>query len=452
VRWLLLKDLQILRRSPLLVALLFGYAGLVGAVVGIAVSRPPQKPKVAFLNLVPASGNKIALGNEQVDASKYANRLFDSVTPVRVKTRAEAVEKVRNGDVQAALIIPRDITEKLQSAVNLTGKPAAPTVTVLYSAQNPLQTQAVESRIKSSVADANQALSNKLTQIAAGYLQILLRGGKFSILGQDFDVLGLQNSKRIVDATLTRLPRGSPDRAALDRVSRFAGLAIENLDLSDTVLKSIASPLRVRRVVVEGKRTSLDAFGVALAATVSLMFVGVLLAAGMLALEREENAFTRLVRGLVSRTGLLAEKVLLAGAAAAVVTLALLGAIAIFRGLDGGRLPLWLAALIGAGLAFGAMGVAIGALARDVRATSLLAFMVTLPIAALALIPPGAVSHGLYDVIRAISAVFPFRASLQAVDGALNDTEPGVWESLAHLAALVAGYGILARVALRRFG
>jgi len=38
MRWLLLKDLQILRRSPLLVALLFGYAGLVGAVVGIAVS------------------------------------------------------------------------------------------------------------------------------------------------------------------------------------------------------------------------------------------------------------------------------------------------------------------------------------------------------------------------------------------------------------------------------
>jgi ABC-2 type transport system permease protein len=98
------------------------------------------------------------------------------------------------------------------------------------------------------------------------------------------------------------------------------------------------------------------------------------------------------------------------------------------------------------------MGVAIGALARDVRAASLLAFMVTLPIAALALIPPGAVSHGLYDVIRAVSALFPFRSALQAVDGALNDTDPGVWEPLAHLAALVAGYGILARVALRRFG
>ncbi|MEY2443407.1 MAG: type transport system permease protein [bacterium] len=452
MRWLLLKDLQILRRSPLLVALLFGYAGLVGGIVGVAVSRPPQKPKVAFLNLVPPSANSVQLGNERIDASKYASRLFDSVTPIRVRSRAEAIAKVRNGDAQAALIIPADITEKLQSAVNLTGAPATPSVEVLYSAENPLQTQAVESRIKSSVSDANRALSNKLTQIAAGYLNILLRGGKFSILGRDFDVLGLQNSKRIIDATLTTRPRGSPDRAALERVSRFAGLAIENLDLSSTVLKSIAAPLQVKRVVVAGKRTSLDAFGVALAATVSLMFAGVLLAAGMLALEREENAFTRLVRGLVSRSGLLAEKVLLAGSAAAVVTLALLGVIAAFRGLDGGRLALWLVALAGGGLAFAAMGVAIGALARDVRAASLLAFMVTLPIAALALVPPGSVSHGLYDGVRAISAVFPFRATLQAVDGALNDTDPGVWEALAHLAALVAGYGVLARVALRRFG
>ena len=46
----------------------------------------------------------------------------------------------------------------------------------------------------------------------------------------------------------------------------------------------------------------------AVAVTMSLMFVTLLLAAGMLALEREENAFARLVRGLVSRTGLLARR------------------------------------------------------------------------------------------------------------------------------------------------
>ena len=43
----------------------------------------------------------------------------------------------------------------------------------------------------------------------------------------------------------------------------------------------------------------------AIAAAVSLMFITLLLAAGALALEREENAYLRLVRGLVSRTALL---------------------------------------------------------------------------------------------------------------------------------------------------
>ena len=34
----------------------------------------------------------------------------------------------------------------------------------------------------------------------------------------------------------------------------------------------------------------------------------------------------------------------------------------------------------------------------------------------------------------------------------LDDTDPGVWQAVAHLAALVVGYGALARLALRRFG
>ena len=135
-----------------------------------------------------------------------------------------------------------------------------------------------------------------------------------------------------------------------------------------------------------------------------------------------------------------------------VVTLVMLCGIGIFVALDWGRFALWLAALAGGAIGFGALGVAIGALAREVRAASLLAFLLTLPVAFLALVPAGTVATWLYDVIRAVSALFPFRSALQAVDAALNDTDPGVWEPLAHLAALVVGYGILARVALRRFG
>ena len=90
---------------------------------------------------------------------------------------------------------------------------------------------------------------------------------------------------------------------ALEQVSRFAGLAADNLDLSKPILASISKPVQVKRIVVAGSNSSLSAFAAEVAVVASMMFVALLLAAGMLALEREENAFGRLVRGLISRTG-----------------------------------------------------------------------------------------------------------------------------------------------------
>ncbi len=54
MRWLLLKDLQILRRSPLQAFLLVAYPVLIAVLVGFAISRSPEKPRVAFLNEVPS--------------------------------------------------------------------------------------------------------------------------------------------------------------------------------------------------------------------------------------------------------------------------------------------------------------------------------------------------------------------------------------------------------------
>jgi ABC-type transport system involved in cytochrome c biogenesis permease component len=170
----------------------------------------------------------------------------------------------------------------------------------------------------------------------------------------------------------------------------------------------------------------------------------------MLALEREEHAFTRLVRGLVSRTALVGEKVVLAALCGFAVTLLMTAAVSAFVSLDWGRFPLWLAALGGGALAFGALGVAIGALAREVRAASLLAILLALPIAFLALVPSGAVASGLYDVIRVVSALFPFKPALDAVDAAINDAG-GLGTALAHLGALLVGWGVVARAGLQRF-
>jgi hypothetical protein len=85
-----------------------------------------------------------------------------------------------------------------------------------------------------------------------------------------------------------------------------------------------------------------------------------------------------------------------------------------------------------------------------VRAASLLAFLTSLPLAFLALVPAGAVASGLYDAIGVISFVFPFKAALQALDAAVNQSAPGIGVSLAHLAGLTLLFGALARVGLRR--
>lgn len=452
LRFLVVKDLQILRRSPLLVVLLALYAIVIGLPVGYAVSRPPSKPKVAFLNEVTPGGGTFSVAGKSLDASSYANRLFTAIDPIRVSSRAEAIRKVKDGEAVAALIVPKGVTAALQSAVSLSASPVKPTLEVYYAADNPLKRRYVENTINAQLAKANLALSGELTKVAAQYLTVLLKGGSFKILGQGFDVLGLQRSAAILRGVAAALPKGSAKAEAVRQVARFAQLAIDNLGLSAPVLSTISNPIKVDVHTVDGRTSSLDGYAVAAAVTIALMFVGLLVAAGMLALEREEHAFGRLVRGLVSRTVLVTEKVILGAAVAAVIALALVLLLSLFQPVRFGRAPQWLLALVAGGLGFGAMGVAIGALTRDVRASSLLAFLLSLPVAALALVPSGSVGKGAYDAVRVISALFPFKAALQALDAGLNDAAPGLGQSLLHLAILVLAYTALARLALRRFG
>ena len=92
------------------------------------------------------------------------------------------------------------------------------------------------------------------------------------------------------------------------------------------------------------------------------------------------------------------EKAGLAAVCSAAACLLMLLGLGLFVDLDWGRFPLWVARPRGRRLGFAALGLAIGALTREVRAASLLAFMLALPLAFLALVPSGSVAPALYDV------------------------------------------------------
>lgn len=449
MRWLLVKDLQILRRSPLLVGLLIVYPIAIALMIGFALSSPPGKPRVAILNEVQSGQGRLKLGGQRVDVAKYAGQLYQSIDPIKVHSEAEALAVVQDGRALAALVVPADIVSQLQSLVT-TGV-GTPTVQLILNTRDPVERQFAQQAIAARVAEVEQAVSKQVLHVAVSDLQLTLSGGTLRFLGQAVPILGLQRSRSIVAGVRAALPPHSPLRAALAPVVSFADLAIGGLGFASPVLRSIGSPLTVVTTQLAGRTTPVDTYAVAIAVIVSLMFLTMLLAAGMLAMERSENAYARLVRGLVSPEALLSEKVVLAAGCAGAVTLVMSGLVSLFVHLDWGRVPLWVLALSFGGLAFSAVGVAIGGLARDVSVASLLALMISLPVAFVALVPANAVSGGLRTVLDAISFVFPFKSALQAISNAFSAAGPGIGWPLVHLGVLTLVFGALGRLALRRF-
>ncbi len=449
MRWLLIKDLQILKRSPLLVALLVVYPVVIALMIGFALSSPPGKPTVALYDAVPAGRGAVSIGSQKVDIAHYANQLFESITPIRVNSRAQAIAKVQSGQAQAALIIPGDIIDQINSLI--TQGVGNPTVELILNSRDPLERQFAQQAIAARASQVEQAVSKQVLRVAITDLQQVLNGGTLQFLGQNVPLLGLHNARAIVQGTIASLPPNSPLIPALKQVVNFADLVVGGFNFATPVLSSVGSPLTIKQVELAGKTTPTATYAAAIAVIVSLMFVGVLMAAGLLALERSENAYSRLVRGLVTPGGLLSEKVLLSASGAAAVTLLMSAFVSLFVHLDWARFPLWVAALAVGGLAFGALGVAIGGLARDVSVASLMAFVLSLPIAFVALVPADAVSGTLKSILDAVAFVFPFRAALQAVSNAFSGAAPAIGWPLVHLAVLALVFGALARLAMRRF-
>lgn len=447
MRWLLLKDLQILRRSPLQSALLVLYPVLIAVLVGFAISRGSEKPRVAFLNEVPQN-SRIVVGGQKLPQANVQGRICGKVECVRVGSRAAAEDKVSSGEVLAALILPEDLINKINSLSTLT--PGTPEVEVIVNEEDPVKAGLVDDRISALLAQANLAIARRIAAEGSHYLNLIIKGGELPVLGSSVHILGLRASAQILAALEPAVEPG-PLRSSLGLVTEFAQQAGENLDIAGPLIQRLAEPIKVDKVAVGGSAPPLEIFAIAVAATFTLAFVTVLLVAGSLALEREENAFPRLVRGLVSETALLGEKVLLGVGVGLLVTILMLAGLQIFVPLEWSRFGLWLAAILVGGAALAAAGAALGALAREVRAVSLLAFMVTLPVAFLSLVPSGAVGGGLYSVIKVIAALFPFKPALEALTGALDPSGPALGGPLLHLAILLVAYGLIARLALRRF-
>ncbi|HEY6834877.1 MAG TPA: ABC transporter permease [Gaiellaceae bacterium] len=431
--WLLLrKDALVLRRSPLLLGILVAYPITIAILVGLVASYASAKPRVALVdedNLPPT----VVIGGHRFHVDKTIKQASKNVTLVRLSPD-QAEQQLKNGKVVAVVTVPPGFVATLKEMVR------SPKLEVELS--HGTISSRVDQQVQALVYSLNRQLQRAYIGTNLHYVTLILNGGTGSLLGQQFNVLGLARSEQLL--------RGMPQTPRVRKLEDFihdARLALAN---TDAAMRSLANPIGLQHVKASGRTWVLSANVQAYALALTITFLTLMLAAGSLAAERDENVIGRLARGLVGLGHLVWAKVALAAALALVLGLAIavaFGVIIQVGGVTGGepwhRLPLLVLGLLLAGGSLGALGALLGALAREARSASLVALLVVLPIVFLGLIPSEIVPPAGWA-----SSLLPFTHAFEFFRSALFDLSP--WREVAKQALwLVVLGGIFGALACR---
>jgi ABC-2 type transport system permease protein len=432
---ILVKDVRTLLRTPVLLAVLVAYPLMIAALLGLVAGYANSKPRVAFVDRdgLPAH---IVVGTHDFDVSATIDEVAKNVRLVRLDAE-EADRQLADGNVVAVVTVPPGFAATLQEMVK------SPTLELAVTRGG--TSARVRQQVQALVYSLNRKLQRAYIDANLQYVRLILHGGDGRFLGQSFDVLGLDGTEREL--------RALPQNARVKRIERFVRDARRALAQTDDALRATAAPIVLRELPRRGRSASLSAEVQSYALGLTITFLALVLAAGALAGERDENVLARLARGLVPRGALVAAKVGLAAVVATVLGLGVAAAFAVVTvvghapgGEPWARLPLLAADLALTGAALGALGALVGALAREARTASLVAVLLVLPIVFLGLIPPE-----VFAAAGWASDVLPFAHGVRLFSATLYDLHP--WGSVAREAAWLVALGgvftLAARAAVR---
>ena len=435
--WLIVrKDALVLRRSPFLFGILLAYPVAIALLVGLVAGYSNSKPRVALVDEdnLPAT---VVIGGKRFHVDHTIKEVSRNVKLVRLSAD-DAQRQLRTGQVVAVVTVPPGFISTLEGMVR------SPKLEVQLS--HGTISSRVDQQVQALVYSLNRQLQRAYIDTNLKYVTLILSGGKGTFLGEPIDVIGLERSQKVLQA----MPQTRRVRVLEDFI-HDARLALAN---TGDALRATAHPIQIAHTGNRGRTSVLSAQVQATAIALTISFLALMLAAGSLASERDENVIGRLARGLVSLGHLVWAKIVLAAALALMLGVAIavaFGLIIEIGGVEGGepwqRLPLLVIGLVLAGGALGALGALLGALAKEARSASLVALLVVLPIVFLGLIPAEVVPPAGWA-----STVLPFTHAVSFFRSALFDLSP--WGELARqalwLLALGGIFGVLARLGARR--
>jgi ABC-2 type transport system permease protein len=434
---ILRKDVRTLLRTPALLVVLLAYPVMIAALLGLVAGYANAKPRVALVDLdgLPAH---IVVGNHTFDVEATIQEVSRNVTLVHLG-QDEATRELADGKVVAVLTVPPGFVATLQQMTK------SPTLEVSVTRGG--TSGRVRQQVQALVYTLNQKLQRAYIDANLEYVHLLLHGGDGHFLGQSFNVIGLDGTKKLLDTL--------PPNERVKRIKQFVHDARLALARTGDALRATAAPIQLVEQPQRGRTASLSAQVQSYALGLTITFLSLVLAAGALAGERDENVLGRLARGLVPSGRLVAAKVALAGIVAMVLGLGVAFAFAAVivigdapGGEPWGRLPVLAAGLALTGAALGAVGSLVGALAREARTASLVAVLLVLPTVFLGLIPPE-----VFAAAGWISDGLPFAHGVRLFSATLYDLHP--WGAIARETAWLVGLGalfsLLARSAVRPF-
>ena len=301
---LLRKDVLVLRRSPLLLGILIAYPLAIALLVGLVASYASSKPRVALVDEdnLPAS---VVVGGKRFHVDRTIRQASQNVKLVRLSPE-DADRQLRTGKVVAVVTVPPGFIASLKGMVR------SPQLELQLS-RGTISSR-VEQQVQALVFSLNRRLQRAYIANNLRYVTLILKGGDGSFLGQPIDVLGIERAERLLDA----MPETPRNRRLRDFL-HDARLALAN---TGDALRSTAHPIELVRAPGRGRTWVLSAEVQAYALGLTITFLALVLAAGSLAAERDENVIGRLARGLVGLGQLIWSKVALAAAVALALGLA----------------------------------------------------------------------------------------------------------------------------------
>jgi hypothetical protein len=302
--WLVLrKDVRTLLRTPALLAVLLAYPVMIAALLGLVAGYANAKPRVALVDEdgLPAH---IVVGRHDFNVQATIKEVSRNVTLVRLG-QDEAERELADGKVVAVLTVPPGFVATLQQMTK------SPTLDVSVTRGG--TSGRVRQQVQALVYTLNQKLQRAYIDANLQYVRLLLHGGDGTFLGENFNVIGLDGTKKILDAL--------PQSERVKRIQRFVHDARLALAQTGDALHATAAPIQLVELPQRGRTASLSAQVQSYALGLTITFLSLVLAAGALAGERDENVLGRLARGLVPSGRLVAAKVALAGIVATMLGL-----------------------------------------------------------------------------------------------------------------------------------